>query len=93
MWKIQQNKFFIYDDQLWWYLEWSENSIKDCIERLISFHSIDTHIQDIWHLLEMWWTICDWTNNTNYNDKVFKMFSQWKWYRWFKKIRNKYMIK
>jgi hypothetical protein len=85
--------YYIYDDQQQWYLEWSEKSIRDCIKRLISFHSIDTYTSDIYMLLELWWTINDWTNNTNYNNKVINMFKQWKGKRLFKKIRNKYMSK
>jgi len=71
--------------------EWWEKTIRDCIERLISFHSIDIYIWDISSLLEMWWIINDWTNNTDYNNKVFKMFRQWKGKRLLK-ISNKYMI-
>lgn len=87
------NRYFIYDDQQWFYLEWSDKTIKDCIKRLISFHSIDTWLIDIDDLLSMWWTINDWTNNTNYNSKISKQYSRWKWKRWFNKIRNKYMWK
>ena len=84
-------KYYIFDDQCCYYLAWWEKSIKDCIERLISFHSIDTYTHNINMLLELWWTINDWTNNTNYNNKISKKFIQWKWKRWFNKIRNRYM--
>ncbi len=83
--------YYIFDDQTFNYLEWSEKTIRDCIERLLSFHSIDYYAVDIDDLLSLWWTINDWTNNTNYNLKILKQYSRWKWKRWFKKTRNKYM--
>lgn len=83
--------YYIYDEQQWLYLSWSEKSLKDCIERLISYHSIDTYVSDIFMLLELWWTINDWTDNTDYNNNVINKFSKWKGRRLFNKIRNKYM--
>jgi hypothetical protein len=77
----------ILDTQTWNYLEWKEKTIKDCVVRLISFHSIDTYIRDIDHLLELWWEIKKW--NKDITLYVYRKFKWWKWKRYFNKIKNK----
>jgi len=84
-------RYYIFDDQCFSYLEWSEKSIRDCIERLISYHSIDTYTNNIYMLLEQWWTITNGTDNKTYTKEILKRFSKGKGKRLFNKIRNKYM--
>jgi len=76
------------------YLEWTEKSYKDHIERIIWFHNIDTDMRWFWihDLLDFWWQIYINTNEQNITDKVIKYFEKRKNRLWIKKKCKFYFI-
>ncbi len=88
--------YLIFDVQQQCYLEWSEKTLRDVVERLISFHSIDCDMRywNIFDLLELEWQVTS-TDRVTYqppdlNRLLIKKYKQGKWRRQFKKIIYKY---
>jgi len=92
-------KYTIIDLQVQNDLWLPEYSLRDVVERLLSFHSIDNDMSlwDIYTLLDNWWAITSyahfhkhytWQPDLTY--KLLKKYKQWKWARQFKKLAKKY---